>query len=335
MKIRPVLVGVFCLLNVTSASAQSIIPAFVPQRQTENFASHELDSIPPPSTQASSVQAQVNWSRVGITAGSLAVAITALHIYQLNAWWATDRGPFHVIEDDGYQVDFDKAGHMFGAYYSSYFFDQAYRWAGLDTAQSALFGALSGALWEYYVETEDGFASQWGFSRGDAKADLVGASFYLLNQRMPLLKYFRYKWSYFPSYKYLHNQPDIPGQTLNFIEDYTGQSYWMSVDVHSILRDVGAGTFWPAWLNIAVGVSGSELGPIDLNSPTGNIYDQRHLAWLISLDYDLGTLIPESSSGLLNFVRRALNYWHFPAPAWEISPQHKFFVLFPLQMTIG
>ncbi|GEM_PF-315346 len=275
-----------------------------------------------------------DWGRVGIVTGSLAAAVTALHIYQLNAWWANQRGPFHVIEDADYQHDFDKAGHMFGGYYTSYFFDQAYRWAGIDTVESNLLGAFSGALYELYVELEDGFAQGWGFSRGDAKSDIAGAAFYLLNQRVPFFKYFKYKWSYFPSDKYLNNQPDAMGEKLTFIEDYTGQSYWMSADVHSMMKDAGLNPWWPKWLNLAVGLSGTGLGPIDTR-PGHDIYDLHFLTWLVSLDYDFSKIIPESSSGIWNFVRHSLDYWHFPAPAYEISPEHRFFILFPFKMTIG
>src|ERR1700733_11658053 len=100
----------------------------------------------------SSYAPNLNWGRVAGTVGGLTATITAIHIYQNNAWWANSRTGFHVIEDADYQADYDKCGHMFGAEYSSYVFDQAYRWAGLDTLQANVFGALSGALWEYYVE---------------------------------------------------------------------------------------------------------------------------------------------------------------------------------------
>ncbi len=316
----------------TSRTSFNTIPAF--QRSLAS-ARRVLDTTNPLPSADTSIRSGTDWTRIGITAGSLTAAITALHIYQLNAWWANRRAPFHVIEDGDYQVNFDKFGHLFGAYYSSYFFDEAYRWAGVDTAESAMLAALSGAFWEFYVEIEDGFASDWGFSRGDAKSDMLGAAFYLMTRRAPILRDIKYKWSYFPSYKYLHNQPDIPGQTLNFIEDYTGQSYWFSLDVHAALKDAGVENAWPSWLRVALGASGDGLGPMDFNSPTGNPYDLRHLEWLVSLDYDLGSLIPESSSGFLNFVRRGLNYWHFPAPAYEFSPEHRFFILFPLKMTIG
>jgi hypothetical protein len=279
-----------------------------------------------------STKKTLDWNRVGIAAGGLAVAITGLHIYQLNAWWANQRTGFHVIEDADYQAEFDKFGHTFGAYYSAHFFDEAYTWAGLDSAQSTLLAAFSGALWEFYVEIEDGFARDWGFSRGDAKSDITGATFFLLRNRIPFLRNFEYKWSYFPSEKYLQNKPDIPGQTLNFIEDYGGQSYWMSMNIHGMLPD-GLKEYWPSWLNVAVGCSGAFLDPLDLNSP--NIFDLRHKSWLISLDYDFSKIFPATDCGIWEFIKRGLDYWHFPAPAYRFYPDHRFFVLFPFQMTIG
>ena len=317
-------------LRIDTPQTERVIPAITrpaPASATKTDTLH--------GTAAMLTPAGTDWTRIGITAGGLTSAITALHIYQLNAWWANQRGKFHVIEDAEYQANFDKAGHLFGACYSSYFFDEAYRWAGVDTAQSALLGALCGAVWEFYVEIEDGFAGDWGFSRGDAKSDITGAMFYLMNRRIPFLRNFEYKWSYWPSSKLLNNNPDIPGQTMNIIEDYTGQSYWLSMDLHSALKDLGIENPWPKWLRVALGASGAGLGPLDLHSPTGDEFDLRHIQWMISLDYDLGELIPHTDIGFLDFLRRALNYWHMPAPAWEFSPEHHFYVLFPFSLKIG
>ncbi len=276
--------------------------------------------------------AQVNWTRVGVASGSLVGAIVALHIYQNQAWWSGQRSAFHVFEDPAYQADFDKFGHTFGAYYSCYFFDQAYQWAGLDSAQASTFGALSGALWEYYVEIEDGYAQAWGFSRGDAKSDILGATFYLLNQRVPILRNFRYKWFYTPTNKVLKDQPDIPGQTVNAIEDYGGQTYYLSADIHNMLpRNLQP--YWPKWLNLAAGVSGYDINSVDYASPTGNGFDLRKKAWYLALDYDLDRIIPPLSSGFVNFILRSLGYWHFPAPAWRFYPDPKFFWLFPISIT--
>ncbi len=287
------------------------------------------NALPPPII--ASHDTAISGSRVAASVAGIAGAITALHIYQYHAWWANQRTTFHVIEDPSYQADFDKAGHIFGAYYSSHFFDEAFRWTGMDSAQSTLFGALSGAIWEYYVEIEDGFARDWGFSRGDAKADLVGATFYLLRNRIPFLRNLNYKWSYVPSEKYLQNRPDIPGQTLNFIEDYGGQSYYLTADIHGMLP-INLKSYWPSWLNLALGVGGYD---IDTYIKTGNPFILRKKAWYISLDYDIEKIFPESDIPVLNFLRRTFNYWHFPAPAYRFYPNPRFYILFPFQMSIG
>ena len=263
--------------------------------------------------------------RLAITGGGLVATITALHFYQLNAWWKADRTSFHVIEDADYQSEFDKVGHFFGGYQSSFFFDQAYRWCGLDSAQSSLLGALSGALWEFYVEIEDGFASAWGFSRGDAKSDIAGAAFYLLNQRVPFLHDVRFKWCYTPTTKLTQDHPDIPGQSVTFIEDYGGQTYYLRGDVHAMLPEL-ARPYWPSWLNLAVAVSG-----YNINTLTG--FENRHKAWYVSLDYDLDKIIPESSIGILDFLRRTLGFLHLPAPAYRFYPTPKFFLTFPVSIS--
>jgi hypothetical protein len=124
----------------------------------------------------------------------------------------------------------------------------------------------------------------------------------------------------------LEQRPDIPGQSLTFIEDYGGQSYWLSLNVSGILP-AAAKPYWPSWLNIALGVSGYNLDAPD--------FKDRKKAWVLSLDYDMAKIIPESDYEILNFIRRGLDYWHFPAPAVRLTPEPKFFILFPLRMTIG
>ncbi len=329
MKFRTALITFLLLSFVGLAQAQPLIPAFTLQQATSHLAMGDSSKF----IADSATKSNIDWGRVGITVGGLGAGITALHIYQLNAWWNADRTSFHVIEDGAYQDDYDKVGHMFGAYYSSYFFSQAYEWAGLDSAQSAITGAISGALWEYYVEIEDGFASEWGFSRGDAKSDITGAAFYLLNQRLPLLQDFRFKWFYYPTTKLTSNHPDIPGQTVTFIEDYGGQTYYLRADIHSMLPDNLKG-YWPSWLNLALAVSGYDINSVDSLSPIGDAFDMRHKAWYISLDYDIDKIIPESSIGILNFIRKSFGYWHFPAPAFRFYPKPHLFLTFPVSFSI-
>jgi hypothetical protein len=276
-------------------------------------------------------KADIDWYRFAGATGGLAAAVTALHIYQANAWWNNQRTDFHVFDDPDYKDNIDKFGHAFGGYYSAHFFDEAFTWSGFNPLQSAALGATCAALWELYIEVEDGFARDWGFSHGDAIADLTGAAFYFARKNVPYLDNVKYKWMYWPSKQLLESRPDIEGQTQTFIEDYAGQSYWISLNVHGILPDV-AKPYWPDWLNVAVGVADYSLdAPLD---PVRG-FEDRKKAWLISLDYDLGKLIPESDYRILNFIRRGLDYWHFPAPAMRITPDPRFFILFPFRMSIG
>ena len=272
------------------------------------------------------IREEISWTKFGIATGALAGAVTALHIYQANAWWNNQRGAFHLYDDPDYKDNFDKAGHAFGAYYSAHFFDEAFTWSGFSRTQSSALAATCAALWELYIEVEDGFARDWGFSRGDAIADLAGAAFYFVNQEVPYMDNFKYKWFYWPSKQMLANKPDIEGQTLTFIEDYAGQSFWLSMNLDGVLPEA-AKPYWPDWLNLAVGVA-----DYSLSAPT---FPERKKAWFISLDYDMSKVIPESDIPFLNFIRRGLDYWHFPAPALRISPDPRFFVLFPFRMSIG
>ncbi|MFI5264146.1 MAG: DUF2279 domain-containing protein, partial [Candidatus Kapaibacterium sp.] len=205
------------------------------------------DSLPPPITASKpgipqhpstgkpaslDIQPQdIDWGKFAITTGVLAASITGLHILQYNSWWANQRGPFHVEDDPDYEHNYDKYGHTFAAYYTSHFFQEAFSWSGLDSSQSTILGGICGAMYEFYVEIEDGFAKDWGFSPGDAKGDIAGATFFILRNRIDFLRNFQYKWFYYPS----GEKPYTKDQTLNPLDDYGGQSYWLTVDVHRML----------------------------------------------------------------------------------------------------
>ncbi len=267
---------------------------------------------------------EVDWNRFGISAGILGSTIVGIHVLQYNSWWKDQRGPFHIYNDPDYKANFDKFGHGFGAYYASHFFQEAYTWSGFNAAQAVLLGAASACLWEFYVEIEDGFAKSWGFSPGDAIANILGAGFYVARNRIPLLQHLQYKWSYFPTPQLLEGSSETPGHGLNPIDDYGGQYYWAVTNIRGLLpEDWGC----MDWLGLAFGVGGHNLDAI--------VYKDRTLSYYIALDYDLSKVIPESSIGIINFIRRALEYWHFPAPALRLHPNPRFFILFPLRMSIG
>jgi hypothetical protein len=273
----------------------------------------------------------VSPSRVLLSTAMLGASITGVHLLQYYSWWKDQRGGFHVYNDPDYKANFDKFGHTFGAYYTAHFFDEAFQWSGFHKEHSPLMAGLAAAFFELYVEIEDGMARDWGFSPGDMKANLTGATFYVLRNTVPFMQNFQYKWIYFPSKQLLNYNPDIPGQSLNPIDDYGGQSYWITANINGLLPSSAKGII-PDWLNLGFGIGGYHLDAELVDNP--NPFINRKKAYYIGLDYDLDKIIPESNFGIINFIRRGLAYWHFPAPAYRISPEPAFFILFPFQMTI-
>ncbi|MEI8133584.1 MAG: DUF2279 domain-containing protein [bacterium] len=311
-------------LEATGATAHDSLPPAIGHKSYLG-SPHTL-----PAPQQTSVQ-EINWTKFGIASGLMAGSFVGLYFIEKSWWPDSDRTAFHIQDDPDYEKNYDKFGHGFGAYYTSHFFQEAFAWSGIDSSQSYLLGAVCGAMYEFYVEIEDGFGKSWGFSPGDAKADLIGASFFLLRNRVDFFRNFQYKWLYYPNADSLYFASH---STYNPIDDYEGQSYWFTADIHRMLPESWK-DYWPMWLNLAFGIGGIGLETFDTNSPTGNPYDNRHKAYYLSLDFDMEKIIPESDIGIINFIRRGLSYWHLPAPAYRISPDPRFFVLFPFHMTIG
>ncbi len=265
---------------------------------------------------------QVDPARFAISCGILGASITGIHVLQYNSWWKDQRTAFHVVDDPDYEANFDKFGHRFGGYYTCFFFDEAFTWSGFNRTQSILLSSLASILFEFYVEIEDGFARDWGFSPGDAKADIEGAAMYVIRNTIPFMHNFNYKLAYFPTAQVLGST----SHTHNPIDDYEGQSYWFTANINGLLPKSWQGVI-PEWLNLGFGIGGYTLNSDD--------YTQRRKAYYIGLDYDIDKIFPESDIGILNFIRKAFGYWHFPAPAFRILPDPRFFILFPFKMTIG
>jgi len=259
-------------------------------------------SYPAPFEGYNPEETNINATHALITGGTLAGVITAIHFYQANAWWADQRSDFHIVEDPDYALNIDKCGHLFGGAFSSFVGQKAMQWAGFSVESSVWGGFAIGSIFELYVEFEDGFARDWGFSPGDAYADVLGAAFPVGQYYIPGMKHFQPKYSYFPSKAFRDGT-----HHGNAIDDYEGQTYWMGIHLDGLLPEAAA-KYWPDWLAIAVGVSIR-----DMDTPS------MHRNVILSLDYDWTKIIPGDSWWLCS-LKEALNYIHFPAPAIRISP---------------
>ncbi len=249
-----------------------------------------------------------NYKVLGAVGAVYLGAGVAIHIYQRNAWWRNERSKFHFAFDWQYALWIDKVGHMYGTTLLAHMFSAGLEAGNIDLEKSAIWGSILALTFQLYVETEDGFGPDWGFSPGDAGADVIGAAFALGQYYYPFLKNFQFKFSYYPSWKMRHGL-----HKGNGIDDYEGQKYWLSVRVKNLLPGK-AGDIWPSWLNLAAG-----MGVKNLDGSGGG---QRE--FYLALDFDWEA-IPLYGKGW-QFVKNTLNYFHLPMPGIRITPNSAFFV---------
>jgi hypothetical protein len=179
-------------------------------------------------------------------------------------------------------------------------FTYALTWSGFESRASVFYGSAFGLLYQLYVEVEDGFHKDYGFSPGDAFSDVIGASIPLAQEAFPVLRNLSLKWSYFPSSEYIDALKQK--QSRVFIDDYQGQIYWLGMDPHFLMSDAWAKSI-PAWLGISLGAAVRNL------DGSGGGTKQFYLA----LDYNLSKI--ETDSPFLRGLFIALDHFHLPAPA--------------------
>lgn len=249
----------------------------------------------------------VDGLRLAIVGATLGGAMVAVHFYQQNGWWKDNQRSFHVREDLKYGLSVDKIGHFYGASVLTFAFGKALTWADMREPEALLIGAGGSILFQTYVEIRDGY-SAWGFDRVDFAANVAGALYPVAQYHIPILQSFQLKASYHPS-DLLNNPGGIGfrGQQHIILDDYEGQTFWLSLRVNRLLPDI-AKPFWPDWLGISMGYGARRVAD-----------PEAHSIILIGLDYDMTEIIPQTSS-FLRTLSEALNFIRLPAPAVQISP---------------
>jgi len=255
--------------------------------------------VPPDSTPV------VDMTRLVIVAGSVAAVMGTIHVYQSNGWWKENRRPFHFQEDLHYALHVDKIGHFYGGNILTFLFSRSFAWANVPEHTSLCLGAGVSTLFQTYIEVEDGF-SVWGFDRVDFAADVAGAWYPVVQHVVPALRDFNFKFSYVPS-KNINSPGAFPGQKHLLMDDYEGQTFWLSVNVNALLPG-SLEPFWPDFLALAVGYGARDI-----------LEENPYRVAFVALDYDMTKIIPRST-GFLRTLGEALNFIHFPAPAVRITP---------------
>ena len=246
----------------------------------------------------------ISGTRLAIISTATVGTLIGVHFYQQNAWWQGPRAPFRFENDWKYALNIDKFGHTYGAYIESKLFKHLTSWVGFNEHASTFYGSVFGLAFQLYVEVEDGYHKEYGFSPGDAFADILGATIPLLQEAVPGMNNFGLKFSYFPSRQFLD---DIHhGKSRTMLDDYQGQTFWVSMDPHFFMGD-GLKRVVPAWLGVSFGAAVRDLNGAGSGTK----------AFYLALDYNLSKI--ETDSDFLRALFRTLDYLHLPAPGIGIE----------------
>ena len=255
----------------------------------------QTDSLPAAS------QNNIHPVRLGIVVGGSAGLIVFAHLQNYNSWWKGTSGPFHRSTgfDDSYSLGADKLGHFLFTYYAADAVGNSLVWSGLDSSRALWYSGILAFTFQIYVEVEDGFHPDLGFSLGDAVADIAGSALPIFQSNNSFFKSISPKWSALPSSN-LKNHRTI-------IDDYESQYYWLSFNLHDLLEK-SCPSFIPNFLNVAISYGVTNL---DLKEN-----GEREL--YVGLDCDFNKL--PGDGDFLSALKHTMNYIHFPAPTIRLAP---------------
>jgi hypothetical protein len=251
----------------------------------------------------------INTTRLAIVGGTTLATFTAIHIYQANGWWKDNKSAFHFQEDLRYGLNVDKLGHFYAATGLTFIFRKSLEWANFSEESALFWGAGTSALVQTYIEVEDGFHT-WGFDRVDFASDIAGSAYPIAQYYWPYLRNFNFKLSYHASPLLDKKGLDagFKGQKHIVIDDYEGQTIWLSLTMKNLLPEPVA-SFWPSWLCLALG-----YGARDVGSANG-----AYRVYFLALDFDATKIIPQDTP-FLRTLSETLNFIHLPAPAVRFEP---------------
>jgi hypothetical protein len=257
----------------------------------------------------------VLYTGAGLYAGTLGVLYFAW--YQDN-----EISNFHWYNDSKGWMQVDKFGHATTAYIITNYAYWSLDWAGVDNNKAAIYGGLIGWGSMTVIEILDSFSEEWGASPSDLVANTIGSAFFTGQQLLWKEQRFSLKFSYHPT-DYAQYRPDLLGENelQRSLKDYNGQTYWLSMNIKSFLREESK---FPPWLNVAFGYGakgmlGTFSNPQEWN---GNElpYEKRTRQYYMTMDIDWTRI--ETNSALLRLVFKAFSFVKAPMPTLEYNNEN-------------
>lgn len=263
----------------------------------------------------------LNKKRLAFATTTTAVGYGATMI-GLNEYWYKEypQSRFHFFNDNAAWMQMDKAGHALTSYQVGRYGYEIMKWTGTTEKSAIWIGGNLGLFFLTSVEVLDGFSDEWGFSTGDAVANLSGTALFLGQQLAWGEQRIALKFSYSPS-EYAQLRPETLGNggLESVLKDYNGQTIWLSVNPSSFSHTKKP--FLP-WLNFALGYGANGMLGGDSNpafNQAGEALPEidRYRQYYLSLDINLSRIKTEND--FLKTVFRVVGFIKIPAPAIEFS----------------
>jgi hypothetical protein len=274
----------------------------------------QVNSNALPNSSCSLTPGQVTAVRAGV--GTAFVAGNAyLYHYFKNAWWSGTRAPHFFFRGDWDQQfrDQDKFGHLLGGYQLARVGHAGLREACVGEKKAIWWSAAYAAAFQLQIEIFDGQFVKYGFSYADMIANTTGQAFAVMQEFHPRLRAIKPTFSYHKTRALTNTEAGLFPSELRPSLDYSGQTYWFSADMNELLPDA-AKPFWPSFIRFSAGHSVTDW----INPQTGAAQRAKRKI-ILSLDWD-----PEKLPGNAPWwrsVKHTLSYYHFPAPALELTPK--------------
>jgi uncharacterized protein YfiM (DUF2279 family) len=247
--------------------------------------------------------------------------VVGLTLIGLNSLWYNDypRSSFHTINDANEWKQMDKVGHVFSTYQLSKAGANLFNWSGVSKKDQLIYGSTLGLAFLTTVEVFDGFSSEWGFSWSDFGANTLGTGLYVGQELLWDEQRFLIKYSFHKTH-YASQRPNTLGNGLleEALKDYNGQTYWLSVNLHSFFK----ASKIPEWLNIAIGY-GADGMLTSKGESVDNLFTSQHQIrqFYLSFDVDLNRIKTESH--VLKTIFSVLNVIKIPLPTIEFNNQNR------------
>lgn len=256
-----------------------------------------------------------------------------LYVYFKQVWWSGEKADhfrFNLDWDQEFR-DQDKLGHFYGGYHLARIGREFLNTGCVGGERAAWLAAVYAFAFQFQIEMWDATQAKYGFSPGDLLFNTLGAGYALRQYYRPGLTALKPTISYnpTPAMRACARDKARCGELRGTL-DYSGQTYWVSLDMDRLLPHELARA-WPGILRVSLGHSITDWivqeGAAGCPVGGGQCVRRAQRKFVLSLDLD-----PEKLPGnhpAWKKVKHELSYLHFPSPAIVFTPTTRFEPLYP------